>query len=117
MTELIERKICSRCFGEWSLKDHYEINKKGEYFKTCNLCRKQYRELYERKRQEEIERIGQWSKERVICEVCGTEVCRGGLKAHQKTNKCRRYLQAQQAGKRGTLREEDDEDEDGGLLT
>ena len=45
MTEVKpELRKCSRCHSTCTL-DHYEKNRKGEWFKLCNNCRGKTREI------------------------------------------------------------------------
>ena len=43
MEQTIELKQCSRCHSKCSL-EHFEKNRKGEWFKLCNNCRSKNRE-------------------------------------------------------------------------
>ena len=68
-----------------TMKEYYEDNKE----KIAEINKK-YRETNK-------EKIAEYSKEyqkiKVICNHCGCEVCKKGLNAHQKSNKCINFVQ------------------------
>ena len=54
MEEIMELKQCSRCHSKCIL-EHFEKNRKGEWFKTCNNCRKVNRDSFKNYREEHKE--------------------------------------------------------------
>ena len=115
MGEIMELKQCSRCHSN-ILLEHFEKNRQGQLFKTCNNCRRVNRELFsnyrEQHREKELERNRQYrqnnterlreydrerdkirspqkcekKKEIIVCE-CGASVSRGWKTSHEKTSK------------------------------
>ena len=65
-------KRCSRCRCTLLIEQYFEKNRKGEYFKLCNTCRNQLKEV------------------QGICKRCGLtySLSQGGLKRHQRLWKC-----------------------------
>jgi hypothetical protein len=65
------------------------LRREGEIIKTMNTVNRNItgrgqREYYTDKRSEILQR----NKEKVTCENCGAEVCRGALYLHRKARKC-----------------------------
>ena len=54
-----ELKQCSRCHSNCTLK-HFEKNRQGEWFKTCNNCRKIKQMYYENNKEEILTNVKQW---------------------------------------------------------
>jgi len=61
-----ELKQCSRCHSTITL-DHFETNRKGEFFKTCNNCRTKrtkYQQTYNEQNKERVQQYrAEYSKE------------------------------------------------------
>ena len=98
-------------------KEYYEANKetfkkKSKQYREDNKkklaeCKKEYYEAnkekileYEKKyREANKEKIAEdkkkYQKIKVICDHCGCEVCKNGLKTHQKTNKCINFVKTE----------------------
>ena len=54
MEQTSELKQCSRCHSTCSLA-HFDKNRKGEWFKTCNNCRRFNRDAFNTYREQHIE--------------------------------------------------------------
>ncbi len=115
-TESKELRQCSRCHSILLLI-FFALNRKGEYYKLCNNCRKNYNEwstvnsrdeyltnYYEsnketilinqkKYRDDNIEHRRKQVGEKIICD-CGSSYRRDGKVDHLKTNKHKKYLDA-----------------------
>ena len=83
-------------------KEFYKANKEqiAEYKKEYNEANKEqiakYTKNYRNNNKEKIaEAKKQYQKIKVICNHCGCEVCKKGLKSHQKTNKCINFVKTE----------------------
>ena len=115
MGENIELKQCSRCHSN-ILLGHFELNRQGILFKTCNNCRRINRETFnnyrENNTEKELERNKQYRrnnteilrckdrerdkirsaqkneerKQLVECQ-CGASITKGWKTSHEKTTK------------------------------
>ena len=90
-------------------KQHYEANKEiilekvKEYYQDHKEEKAQYDKQYRNANKEKIteqqkqyrnnnkEIISEKKKQKTVCNNCGCEVRKDGLKEHQKTNKCKNY--------------------------
>ena len=79
-----ELRQCSKCHSTCTL-EHFEKNRKGEWFKLCNNCRKGKRE-YDQLNKEEI-----WYKRREY-----RETNRDNIKEYNKQYNARKAIQIQQ---------------------
>jgi hypothetical protein len=111
-TETKELKQCSRCHS-LLLLIYFALNRKGEYFKLCNNCRKKFRDVndnrlgyltnyYETNKSSILERNKKWndankesireySREKRKCE-CGSSFRRDGKAEHINTIKHKKYI-------------------------
>ena len=86
-----ELKQCTRCHSTILLK-YFDINRKGEYYKTCNSCRKLKSEYYEAN----AEHLNEWNREwreknRIPCSKCGTCIPKNQMKDHMGGYPCQTY--------------------------
>ena len=79
-----ELKTCSRCKSTILLK-HFEINRKGEYFKLCNNCRSS---------KHVSQHVHDYNKQVITC-GCGQLVSRLGLTRHKQGYQHLRWLKTQ----------------------
>ena len=100
----IELKQCSRCHSN-ILLEHFEQNRQGVLYKTCNNCRrfnKEYRRhntdiLREKDRERDKVRGAQKNEERKLkleCQ-CGASVSKGWKTSHDKTRKHLEWMSIQ----------------------
>ncbi len=75
-----ELKRCSRCHSN-ILIQFFELNKQGEYFKTCNNCRNLGKEEMKARREN-------LDKTVVICPKCNWKIMRYNFENHQKNYSC-----------------------------
>ena len=77
------------------------INKKNKKYNDNNKehikqVKKQYNETNKEHRKEVKKQYYENNKEhtleKVICNICGCQVCRSGIPRHQKSNKCKSYV-------------------------
>ena len=109
---MAELRKCSRCTSTIELK-YFSINRKGEYYKCCDNCRKQqatwgdqnqqhlkeYREKYYEEHKEHKNLMSKEWRDRnkemlsgkVRCGTCGSIVCRENMLRHTKTQKCKAF--------------------------
>ena len=105
---------CTRCRLELEFK-FYSVNTKGEYFKTCDACRKQIQEYQQRdaikekrnqyyleNKEKKRAQSKAWQQEhkdrlneKVVCENCGAITNRCNRFRHKHTDKCRNYKNTQ----------------------
>ena len=77
-------KRCSTCKCTLLLDQYFEINRKGEHYKTCNGCRGKGREDSEKYREKHYDDVK-------VCDKCGYEVkFNKSLGTHQRTWLCYR---------------------------
>jgi len=101
---------CTRCRLDLEVKC-YSVNGKGNYYKSCDKCRKQIHDYYERdnikekshqyyldnkeKRKSQSKAWQQEHKDRlnekVVCENCGAITNRCNRFRHKHTDKCKKY--------------------------
>ena len=79
-----ELKTCSRCKSTILLK-HFEINRKGEYFKLCNNCRSS---------KHVSQHVQDYNKQVITC-GCGQLVSRLGLTRHKQGYRHLNWLKSQ----------------------
>ena len=85
--EQCELKKCSRC-GCTLLLKYFETNRKGELYKTCNICRIKHREACKRSANNEGYAV-------IDC-ACGETITgTSNYKAHVQSDKHRKYLHDQ----------------------
>ena len=81
-------KRCSKCKCTLLLDKYFEINCKGEYYKTCNGCRVRGREDCQKYREEHYDDVK-------VCDKCGYEVkINKSLGTHQRSWTCYRRANA-----------------------
>ena len=66
------------------------------YSANAERLRQESREYYHNNKEKELERRKKYKDEhnenmyaKIICNVCGCQICRQGLARHQKTKKCK----------------------------
>ena len=109
MTEL---RKCSRCTSTVEIK-YLSVNRKGEYFKTCDTCRKkrnakqqephrrEYNKLYYEEHKGHKNEMGkQWqydnqgyTSEPIPCPLCGSVLRRDRMWKHIRTQSCKELRQ------------------------
>jgi hypothetical protein len=77
-------KKCSACKCTLLLEKYFEINRKGEYYKTCNGCRSKHQSYNEKSRIKHYDDVK-------VCDKCGYEVkFNKSLGTHQRSWTCYR---------------------------
>ena len=75
-------KRCSGCKCTLSVSDNFEKNRKGELYKTCNICRGKGRDYDKTFREKHY-------TEQRVCDKCGNKYSvKSGLSTHQRTWLC-----------------------------
>ena len=69
------------------------------YIANAERLRQESREYYHNNKEKELERRNKYNEEhkeymyeRIICNICGGQICRHGLARHQKTKKCKSFV-------------------------